>query len=101
MSHTQPPRLTTEVHKVLVVSTSHLLQEQIEDLTSLIEYGPISGFVRDHGLMVHVRAESDFTKDLIAPYLCPLFAVAAARECQWLMFDSDGPTVAFLPTYDW
>jgi hypothetical protein len=97
---TREPQM--EIHKMLCLSTAHLtfstrmLLEQDELQCSIF-------FPKDsHGWFMHVPEPEVLQATLIdaPPDVRDCLTLACARGFQWLMFDSDGPTLNELSLYE-
>ena len=97
---TREPQM--EIHKMLCLSTAHLTFST-RTLLERDELPCMISFPKDtHGWFVHVP-EQQLLKDALieAPTdVRECLTLACARGFQWLMFDSDGPTLSELPLYE-
>jgi hypothetical protein len=95
-----------EIHKMLVLSTSHVSQTTA-DLLPRNHIDMISGdhqdwwptFSREEGWVFYVgelKSYKDAPSDLFF-----VVKYAMSHGCVWLMFDRDGETVDNLKTYEW
>lgn len=94
-----------EIEKMLVLSTAHV-SESTADLINRIKglsWGP--AFESTYGWIFHVSplAESGETDDPpgTPPEIRAALHLARLHRCKWLLFDSDGPVVEELQTYEW
>lgn len=91
-----------EIHKMLCLSTAHLTFST----RTLLEQDELPGsifFPKDiHGWFMHVPEQLLLQDTLVdAPTdVRDCLTLACARGFQWLMFDSDGPTMDELPMYE-
>jgi hypothetical protein len=101
-----------EVHRMLVVSTSHVTEQTalaLPQTHSDLLIGDITEtwwptFVRDEGWVFHVPPEKEWFDERYRDAPKDLYTVldtARQHECEWLMFDSDGPVVDHLPNWEW
>ena len=97
---TREPQM--EIHKMLCLSTAHLTFST-RTLLERDELPCTIFFPKDsHGWFVHVPEQQQLQDALIeAPTdVRECLTLACARGLQWLMFDSDGPTLSELPLYE-
>ncbi len=91
-----------EIHKMLCLSTAHLTFST----RTLLEQDELPGsifFPKDiHGWFMHVPEQQQLQDTLVeAPTdVRDCLTLACTRGFQWLMFDSDGPTMDELPMYE-
>lgn len=86
-----------EIERLLVLSTTHITEHTCNtclraqnDSTPVYEKG-------GYGWFVYVDAWfPDTPEDLNRT-----MTFAREKGCEWVMFDSDGPTIEQLPSYDW
>jgi hypothetical protein len=94
-----------EIHNLLVLSTSHILQEDADLIAGEVFPGKGGDEV---SLLVYCGEPGDgsFAEETAqAAHYSGAFlqALALARRlgCRYLLFDNAGPTVDELPTFDW
>ncbi len=85
-----------QVDSALVLSTAHLTRKTSERIERDHPDMPSAALMPDYGYFVWVDA--DWTSDA-CPELVNVMRFAAARGCQWIRFDCDGPEVAELPLF--
>lgn len=103
---------TLEISQMLTVSTSHISAATAEKLPRDHHdmhnedrdpsWGP--SFARAEGWMFYVPAEKgqfDTAYEGAPKDLLDVLLYANSKGCEWLLFDSDGPTVEGLYEYDW
>jgi len=101
-----------EVHRMLVLSTSHITLETADKLPrghidmespeDVPEWGP--SFARNEGWLFYIAPEKNWFDDRYGDAPKDLYAVldfARQHECVWLMLDTDGPVVDALPHWEW
>lgn len=96
--------MSLEIHKMLVLSTAHVMSSTADEL----EFGETKAdwkpaFTREEGWVFYVPgASADDSRYNDAPNdIRMLIEFARDQGVQWLMFDSDGPTVDNLEVYEW
>ncbi len=94
--------MSAEFAKVLVVSTAHLGSAIATGEKPLMN--SIASMTGDYGWLVytgpdHLPVEDD--EPAAMQVLRDLLHYARRRGCEYVMFDSDGPTLKQFPTYDW
>ena len=86
-----------EINKELVVSSAHIDLKAYNDLTS----DKITNYSNDEIYWrVHVDGSLDGGESLPTS-IHNLLLLAKDLECKWLVIDSDGLEIEYLPTYDW
>lgn len=88
-----------EIRKVLVLSTAHAKRNTLEVATkNFIAKGVYETYfyVGDAGDVTAIEDPEDYPPDL---YRCLL--LAREHGCDEVKFDSDGPVIKGLPTYEW
>lgn len=100
----EPP----EIHKLMVLSTSHISKEcneLLEELTgedSARLIGPGCHFDEyEYGFHLILTGEIDPDEEWLDPTLEVAVAYARKHGCTHLRLDRDGPTMKDLPTYSW
>jgi hypothetical protein len=100
------------VHRYLDLSTSHLTEAEMVELSSAYSFGDLDSSPRviphEYGAWVNVPAIDEDT-DLKAhaalavdrPNLAACIAKARELECNWINFDADAEKDAALPTFEW
>lgn len=95
-----------EIQRMLVLSTGHIPSGK--DLETLNEWSMVVVIFHDNGAIVHVPIDPDEAAecngpddDAVPAWLVPIQLFAKAQECGWVNFDSDGPSVLDLPTWNW
>lgn len=88
--------MTTEIAKMLVLSTAHLTPECCNEHLKNND-GPWYEKA-DYGWFVHVVTEGweEFPSSLL-----DCLGHAENLGCEWVMFDRDAPTIPDLTIYDW
>lgn len=89
-----------EIARTLVLSTAHLHPATARDWMARC---PWSCFEKgDYGWFMHVCDDIGITEAHGVPLeIRSAIHVAKRADCQWIMWDCDGPVVAELPEYDW
>ena len=97
-----------EIEKILVLSTGHISLEDNERLTVTTRgCGKESFTVHTHDNGFRVQVNLFFSEDLEQMYagfssgFVKCMMLAFINDCEWINFDSDGPTFDFLHTYNW
>ena len=94
-----------EIQKTLILSTSHINEEESEILEALSS--PHSPDIYD--LIVHSHGTygwNIYVADVLAPNqkmpnLNRLIKIAQSNDCAWLRLDCDGPVHDELQEFDW
>ncbi len=81
-----------EIHRTIILSTGHL---DPRELPQLEDHASMSS---DDGWLLYTGRDIDPNT---APTLTAAVALAVREKCVFIRFDSDGPLVDELPTYDW
>jgi hypothetical protein len=85
--------MTLEITKMLVISTGHLTEDTCNNWQSGTRFFDKG----EWGFFANVGDEDeDLPSDLRS-----CMALARANECDWIMFDCDGPLLKELPYYEW
>lgn len=101
--------MNLEIAKILVVSTGHISQDEVELWNDNQGVGDDAQWTpswsRDWGWMLYLGNEKnrdDYNNfEGISEGLHGVIETARLADCTWIMFDSDGPTIDKIPTYDW
>lgn len=91
--------MTLEIRNFLIVSTAHVSEQTAKFLNNTpADEWPISGgpFSTYGWFMYTHDPELNTIEDLM-----PVFALARANGCNYVLFDCDASTVDQLPTFDW
>lgn len=88
-----------ETETLLVLSTGHLTESCCNRFLSDHD-GPWHEKA-DYGWFVHVEATHRWDLELIPMSLLDCIDFAADNNCEWIMFDRDGPQEDQLTYYDW
>lgn len=111
---TEPIRML-EIEKNLVISTSHITEEDFREIKKQAERDPTKVMkhpylmVEDHtyGVIVILGAPDErsemikaMRKDFSEAF-CNVLSLASAMEVSNVRFDEDGPEYDFLPTFEW
>ena len=81
------------VRRLLDLSTEHVSREAEEWLE---EAATATGAF---GWLIGQRDPEFANDDAWPPSLTPIFALALAHDCQWILFDADAPTHPDLPIW--
>lgn len=81
-----------EIHRTIILSTGHV---DPRELPQLEDHASMSS---DDGWLLYTGRDID---PKTAPTLTAAVALAVRENCVFIRFDSDGPLVAELPTYEW
>jgi len=100
--------MSLEIMQVLVASTGHVTEAEAQlfdrcDDTGEDLPGNMSSPMRwQYGWMFYIgeRGDSVITEGL-SPGLAAVFELAWKEKIEWVRFDSDGPVLDNIPTYDW
>ena len=91
-----------EIHKVLVLSTSHLPQETLNNLDC---WSGVVVYPNEYGAFVWVPNQRDselVSLNRLGPdELLAVYHYARQLDCKYVKFDRDGPEVDNLPIYEW
>lgn len=96
-----------EIHRMLVISTSHVSRETARLIDHHVEQGvssaslgiPVTFGKGDYGWFVNVpEGELDWQ--------CPsdlkdVLTFARCHKCEWIMFDRDADVLPYPPAFDW
>lgn len=90
------------IETILVLSTAHITEGEAKDIELELALGPLSGFSREYGYMLHVSSN----QLLIAEQqgwnnVRELLSAARYAGYNWLMFDRDAEIITGYPTFDW
>jgi hypothetical protein len=92
-----------EVDRALVLSIGHLPPTEADQLagdTRLFSLAYPDGFMvwvdATRGDALDVASDDD---EPAMPHLAAIERLAHSQVCQWVRFDSDGPTVGYLPRF--
>lgn len=87
--------------QVLVLSTGHTTREEAESMESEIGSRALAGFLMPgYGFIAHVPEDSETDPEGF-PHTAIVFNYCRQHGYEWVRFDSDGPTIAGLPTHTW
>lgn len=94
-----------EIQRTLVVSTSHISQEDATYLEQASTW-PLSvvWLNYEYGWIIYLFKKDDYFQEVTqgAPQsIVSLMRLAIQLNCDWLRIDADGPEVPGLPTYEW
>lgn len=99
-----------QIDRVLVVSNSHLTREEVDLFDQAITDGEWSAAVGGdhmeqplcwaHGWMFFVGGGWPPEQERIGPGFIALIKMARAAGIEWIRFDSDGPLVDGVPTFE-
>lgn len=93
-----------EIHKVLVLSTTHVSEEtaaMIDAAAAGRDFPFAPEFSRNEGWMFYCYKPDEVDLSKRPADLVKVMEFARACGCQWVMFDRDGDTVDGLPIYEW
>lgn len=98
--------MSYEIERMLVVSTGHLTA--IEAGSDLSVLGR-STLKRPEGFLIHTRLGMERDERIIVTQqeakisssARGCFQLGRALNCEWVLFDRDGPTLNQFKTYDW
>lgn len=81
-----------EIHRTIILSTGHI------DPRELLQLEDHASMSSDDGWLLYTGRDID---PKTAPTLTGAVALAVRENCVFIRFDSDGPLVDELPTYEW
>ena len=81
-----------EIHRTLILSTAHLAPAELDQLEDH------SSMSSEDGWLLYTGRDIDPKS---APTLTAAVGLALRENCVFIRFDSDGPLVEELPTYEW
>jgi len=108
-----PALIPWEMNKELVVSTTHITEEDARLLERILGRGPVMGHHTDFGWVIwaqclqHMDEEekvawrSDVALTGMSEAFMDLVFRANDMGCKWLHLDSDGPVYEGLPMFEW
>ena len=103
-------RRLVSIHNYLDLSTSHLLETEMDVISATSTDSTLCGsrvIVHLYGAWIHVRVEDadsfddDEERALAFPNLHKCIVHARSLKCEWINFDADGDIEAELATFDW
>lgn len=97
-AHGETDMQQTVIEKMLVISTGHLPKEVMDDTLAQIDNRIYIGMTREEGCLLHIPS-TEIEK--YSPDLYYIMEFAQHQQCEWVLFDRDGPTYNNLPTFDW
>jgi len=107
-SHTSPQQEELEIEQTLVLSTSHITEEDSRLLNPDVGFLAVIEHDQGYGWFVRVP-DADGFEELpnqleaagFSTCLSHLLSVAQSHNCAWIQLDADGPCYASLPQYHW
>lgn len=103
--YAKPEKLDIDPHKLefrrfLCLSTRHLTAEQggSNEIEGCVTYA------EENGLFLWVPnnpVESDCMEDRVPPEILRLQILAREHDCDYILFDCDGPEVEGIPKWEW
>ncbi len=101
--------MNLEIMQVLVVSTGHVTKEEAQLFDSAVIGAMVelpgnmsSPMIWEYGWMFYIGSLGDgvTTEDMSAG-LAAVIELAWKEKLEWVRFDSDGPVLNNIPTYEW
>ncbi len=92
--------MTYEISKMLTLSTGHLTEE----VCNVYLADTAEGFAYpkgEWGCFVYTATDDDGLPSLRPRSLDECLAFAKSVDCDWVMFDCDGPIIPELTCYEW
>lgn len=100
-----------EIHKTLVLSTAHMTYQDSQLLSfarhcagpNVDKDVPVSYELEQWGWLVYTNPKFTTEKQLkkFSPGFAKAIKLARKNDCLYIRFDSDGPEIDELETYDW
>lgn len=96
-----------EIERILGACTSHLTRGEAFTELSILNRSTLS---RDEGFLIHTRLDEAAEPDQLERWgeeknisntAKEVFKLARELNCEWVLFDRDGPELDGIGTYDW